>query len=115
MAFGEAGYYEAKKEISLKAFMDELKTVINSSPIKLLEVVGEEAKEFTSLDVIADAVAKKLEITTENAQSLLRLTIMLRLVEYDDLEDKVRALDPLTRFVARIRRNTEILEKLGVL
>ena len=40
---------------------------------------------------------------------------MLRLVEYDDLEDKVRALDPLTRFVARIRRNTEILEKLGVL
>jgi len=112
---GEERTFYQRKEILLKDFMNELKTIINSSPIKVLEIIGEDAKEFVPLNTIAEAIARKLEITTENAFSILRLIIMLRLVEYDDMEDKARALEPVTRFILRLKRNTEILEKLGVL
>ena len=98
---GEERTFYQRKEILLKDFMNELRTIISSSPIKVLEIIGEEAKEFVPLNTIAEAIARKLEITTENAFSIIRLIIMLRLVEYDDMEDKARALEPVTRFILR--------------
>ena len=103
---------EERREVTPRGFVNELKSVVSSTPVKLLKVVGEEAKEFRPLEEVAKAVSAELKITEENAMKLLRLLIMLRLVEYDDVEEKIRSWEPITRFIARVEWGITVLDML---
>ena len=100
------------REVSPRDFVSELKSAVEATPMKVLEVVGEEAPEFKEFGEVASAIASRLNFSEETAVMLLKLMIMTRLVDYDDVADKVRALEPITRFIARAKWSIGVLEKL---
>ncbi|MHA1593969.1 MAG: hypothetical protein ACTSXX_04420, partial [Candidatus Baldrarchaeia archaeon] len=91
------------REIKPKDFIKELKTIVDSVPVRIFDVIGEEAKDFKPLSEVAGTVAEKLGISADNAATLLKLLIMLRLVEYDEVEDRIRSIEPISRFIARMK------------
>ncbi len=104
-------------KIDIKGFVRELKSILSSMPVKVLEVVAREAKDFRDVSELARALAKELNLTEEDGNLLIRLLIMLRLVEYEEEGDRVKALNIVAEalepsFMSRIRWGVRLLTEL---
>ena len=104
-------------KIDIKGFVRELKSILSSMPVRVLEVVAREAKDFRDVGEVARALAKELDLTEEDGNLLIRLLIMLRLVEYEEEGDRVKALNIVAEalepsFMSRIRWGVRLLTEL---
>lgn len=104
-------------KVDVKGFVRELRSILSSTPVRVLEVVAREAKDFRNVGELAKILADELDITEEEGNLFIRLLIMLRLVDYDEGADQVKALNIVAEalepsFMSRIRWGVRLLTEL---